>query len=70
MVPKMQYYTGLIFKVYSEYVPDPIIAGGRYDKLLEKFGKDVPAIGFAYYMDSVVKANKKESEKNVENSNY
>lgn len=69
MVPKMQYYTGLIFKVYSEYVPDPIITGGRYDKLLEKFGKDVPAIGYAYYMDSVVKASKKESEKNVENSN-
>lgn len=69
MVPKMQYYTGIIFKVYSEYVPDPIITGGRYDKLLEKFGKDVPAIGFAYYMDSVVKASKRESERNVENSN-
>lgn len=69
MVPKMQYYTGLIFKVYSEYVPDPIITGGRYDKLLEKFGKDVPAIGFAYYMDSVVKASKRESERNVENCN-
>ena len=69
MVPKMQYYTGIIFKVYSEYVPDPIITGGRYDKLLEKFGKDVPEIGFAYYMDSVVKASKRESERNVENSN-
>ncbi len=69
MVPKMQYYTGIIFKVYSEYVPDPIITGGRYDKLLEKFGKDVPAIGFAYYMDSVIKASKRESERNVENSN-
>lgn len=69
MVPKMQYYTGIIFKVYSEYVPEPIITGGRYDKLLEKFGKDVPAIGFAYYMDSVVKASKRESERNVENSN-
>ncbi len=69
MVPKMQYYTGLIFKVYSEYVPDPIITGGRYDKLLEKFGKDVPAIGFAYYMDSVVKASKRECERNVENCN-
>ncbi len=69
MVPKMKYYTGIIFKVYSEYVPDPIITGGRYDKLLEKFGKDVPAIGFAYYMDSVVKASKRESERNVEDSN-
>lgn len=69
MVPNMEYYTGIIFKVYSEYVPEPIITGGRYDKLLEKFGKDIPAIGFAYYMDSVVKASKRESEINVENCN-
>jgi ATP phosphoribosyltransferase regulatory subunit len=69
MVPNMDYYSGFMFKVYSEYVPDPIIAGGRYDRLLEKFGKDVPAIGFAYYLDNIVKSGKKESEANVENSN-
>lgn len=69
MVPTMEYYTGLMFKVYSEYAPNPIISGGRYDKLLDKFGKDVPAIGFAYLLDSIVKANKKESEYNAKNGN-
>lgn len=68
MVPSMEYYTGCIFKVYSEYAPDPIIQGGRYDKLLEEFGKNVPAIGFAYYLDGIVKAGKKERENNVEDS--
>lgn len=69
MVPTMEYYTGLMFKVYSEFAPSPIISGGRYDKLLENFGMDVPAIGFAYFLDNIVKANKKENENNVKNSN-
>ena len=30
-VPNMEYYTGIIFKVYSKYVEEPIISGGRYD---------------------------------------
>ncbi len=67
-VPNMEYYTGIIFKVYSKYVEEPIISGGRYDKLYNNFGRNVPAIGMAYYMDDILKAVAKVGETNVENS--
>lgn len=67
-VPNMEYYTGIIFKVYSKYVEEPIISGGRYDKLYENFGKDIPAIGMAYYMNNILKAIAKVGEENVKNS--
>ncbi len=67
-VPNMEYYTGIIFKVYSKYVEEPIISGGRYDKLYENFGKDIPAIGMAYYMDNILKAIERVGEKNAKDS--
>ena len=67
-VPNMEYYTGIIFKVYSKYVEEPIISGGRYDKLYENFGKDVPAIGMAYYMNNILKAIAKVGEENAKDS--
>ncbi len=67
-VPNMEYYTGIIFKVYSKYVEKPIISGGRYDKLYENFGKKIPAIGMAYYMDNILKAVTKVGEINAKNS--
>lgn len=67
-VPNMEYYTGIIFKVYSKYVEEPIISGGRYDKLYNNFGKDVSAIGMAYYMNNILKAIERAGEENVKNS--
>ena len=63
-VPSMDYYTGIIFKVYDKHVEEPIISGGRYDRLMDNFGKDVPAIGMAYYMDNIIKAKEKAGEEN------
>ena len=63
-VPSMQYYTGVVFKVYSKDVSQPIISGGRYDDLYKKFGKEIPAIGMAYYQDAILKALKKVGENN------
>ena len=48
-------------------VEEPIISGGRYDKLYENFGKDIPAIGMAYYMDNILKAIAKVGEENDKN---
>lgn len=44
-----EYYNGLIFKGYVEGAPRAVLSGGRYDKLLQKFGKYAQAIGFALY---------------------
>jgi ATP phosphoribosyltransferase regulatory subunit len=41
------YYTGMIFECYLKDYGRSIGSGGRYDRLLSKFGLDVPAVGFA-----------------------
>lgn len=50
------YYTGIIFRAYTFGTGDAVVKGGRYDKLLEKFGKESPSIGFAIVIDELVNA--------------
>lgn len=47
------YYNGIIFKGYVKNVPVAVLSGGRYDPLLERFGLNSAAIGFAIYMDYI-----------------
>ncbi|MDR2531147.1 MAG: ATP phosphoribosyltransferase [Oscillospiraceae bacterium] len=51
----IDYYTGLVFRAYAPGTGKAILAGGRYDKLTGDFGRDVPAVGFAVYVDEVRK---------------
>jgi histidyl-tRNA synthetase len=43
----LAYYTGLVFEGFSKKAESPraLFGGGRYDNLLEMFGKSAPAIG-------------------------
>lgn len=50
------YYTGIIFRGYTYGTGDAIVKGGRYDKLLEKFGKPSPSIGFVIVVDELMNA--------------
>ncbi len=50
------YYTGLIFRGYTYGIGNAIIKGGRYDKLIGKFGKDSAAIGFVIVIDELMSA--------------
>lgn len=55
--PSMPYYTGVMFKVFGDKVPDAFVSGGRYDKLFERFGaKELTAVGWAVDIDSVYQA--------------
>lgn len=56
MLNKYNYYTGIIFKGYTYGVGDAIVKGGRYDNLLEHFGKKAPAIGFVIVVDDLLSA--------------
>ena len=47
MIYSLNYYTGIIFRVFTKDLGFPLCGGGRYDKLLSEFGYDVPATGFA-----------------------
>lgn len=50
------YYTGIVFMGYVEGYGMPVLSGGRYDKLLEGFGVDTPATGFAVNESAVARA--------------
>jgi len=41
------YYTGMMIEGFSRSVSTTILEGGRYDKLVEKFGYPCPAVGCA-----------------------
>ena len=56
MLSKYSYYTGIIFKAYTYGTGEYIVAGGRYDKLLEQFGKKAAAVGFAIMADQLLLA--------------
>lgn len=50
------YYSGIIFRAYTYGTGDAIVRGGRYDHLLEKFGRNTPSIGFAIIVDELMSA--------------
>ncbi len=47
LVRSIGYYTGAVFEVYDPALGAPIGGGGRYDELLGRFGRSLPAVGFA-----------------------
>jgi len=51
LVRSLGYYTGAVFEVYDPAVGAPIGGGGRYDELLGRFGRSLPAVGFALGVD-------------------
>ena len=53
VVNDVRYYNGTVFKGFVKDVPVGVLSGGRYDKLLEKFGRKAGAIGFAVYLDAL-----------------
>ena len=50
------YYTGVIFEGYGADLGRPLAVGGRYDRLLERFGRPAPATGFVVHLDLVAEA--------------
>ena len=65
MVPRLNYYTGMIFRGYGEGVGNTLLRGGRYDSLIKSSNTYVPAIGFSIDINSVianVKLNKNLNE--------
>jgi len=53
-VNDMDYYTGVVFRGYVDYTGESILGGGRYDNLMQNFGKDETATGFGVNLSLVV----------------
>ena len=54
---EMEYYNGLVFQGYLKALPRPLLKGGRYDLLVQKFTPGAGAIGFAVYLDELDRLN-------------
>jgi ATP phosphoribosyltransferase regulatory subunit len=50
----LDYYTGMVFKIYSSSGGFELGGGGRYDDLLAKFGWSLPSVGFSFTLDHVL----------------
>jgi ATP phosphoribosyltransferase regulatory subunit len=48
------YYTGAIYEAYASGLGFTIANGGRYDNLLKRFGNEMPATGFAIYLERLL----------------
>jgi ATP phosphoribosyltransferase regulatory subunit len=47
----LDYYTGLVFRAYARGLGFEVGSGGRYDSLLARFGRPLPAVGFMLGLD-------------------
>lgn len=50
------YYTGFFFQGFVEGAPDAVLRGGRYDRLLGRFGKAEPAVGLGVDAGALARA--------------
>ncbi len=49
----MNYYNGMIFKGYLRPVPEYVLSGGQYDRLMRRLDRRSKAVGFAVYLDAL-----------------
>jgi ATP phosphoribosyltransferase regulatory subunit len=47
----LDYYTGMLFRAYAPALGFEIGVGGRYDGLLARYGRPMPAVGFMLGLD-------------------
>ncbi len=50
-VNNMNYYNGIVFRGFLSGICESVLAGGQYDKLMEKLDRRAGAVGFAVYLD-------------------
>jgi ATP phosphoribosyltransferase regulatory subunit len=50
------YYTGIILHAFTFGTGEPVINGGRYDRLMGQFGSDRASIGFSVNVDRLLTA--------------
>jgi ATP phosphoribosyltransferase regulatory subunit HisZ len=60
LLRSLGYYTGAVFEVYDAAFGAPMGGGGRYDDLLGRFGRELPACGWALDVERVHAARVKE----------
>lgn len=55
LVQRNDYYSDIVFSGYVMGSGEPVLIGGRYDKLLDRFGLPAPAVGFGINVDALAR---------------
>ena len=58
LIRDFEYYTGMVFEAYASGVGYSLAGGGRYDRMLQDFGTNCPATGFALGIERILDARK------------
>ena len=66
VVDNIHYYNGFVFRGFVDGIPDAVLSGGQYDKLMKKMNRSAGAIGFAVYMDLLQRMDTDESQYDVD----
>ncbi|MFC3750336.1 ATP phosphoribosyltransferase regulatory subunit [Paenibacillus sp. GCM10012306] len=62
MIGDFTYYTGMTFEGYAAELGFPVCSGGRYDNLLQQFGRPVPSTGFSLKTNRILDGVPAETE--------
>ena len=62
VVNDMNYYSGVVFRGFVDGIPEGILSGGCYDKLMQKMGRKSGAVGFAVYLDMLDRLDRREKK--------
>jgi len=66
VVNDMGYYNGIVFRGFVKNIPEGILSGGQYDKLMKKMNKKSNAVGFAVYPDSLSRLSEQDEEFDID----
>lgn len=66
LVNNMNYYNGIVFQGFLSGICERVLAGGQYDKLMQKLERRAGAVGFALYLDLLEQMPAEESAYDVD----
>ena len=65
-VNNMNYYNGIVFRGFLSGICEAVLAGGQYDKLMQKLERRAGAVGFALYLDLLEQLSRENSGYDVD----
>ncbi|MBR2937157.1 MAG: ATP phosphoribosyltransferase regulatory subunit [Oscillospiraceae bacterium] len=66
VVNNMNYYNGIVFQGFLSGIFESVLAGGQYDKLMQKLERRAGAVGFAVYLDLLEQLPAEDAEYDVD----